>query len=129
MLRGNLCISGPKDVAKAYQPSMISKSLSQDTFAGEHSGFKAGSLSAFCSETGNAKQGTIQPCQLRPLGTALCPFTSSPWNWGPGISCVQLSIKPFQRSKNMPKQLDDSCHFKKVRCLKMQDFSSLEVSD
>ena len=116
-------------MAKAHQPSMISKSLSQDTFAGEHSGFKAGSLSAFCSETGNAKQGTIQPCQLRPLGTALCPFTSSPWNWGPGISCVQLSIKPFQRSKNMPKQLDDSCHFKKVKCLKMQDFSSLEVSD
>eukprot|EP00435_Cladocopium_sp_Y103_P029404 s2482_g7.t1 len=31
----------PKDVAKAHQPSMISRSLSQDTFAGEHSGFKA----------------------------------------------------------------------------------------
>ena len=42
----SLCSQGPKDVAKAHQPSMISKSLSQDTFAGEHSGFKAGCCEA-----------------------------------------------------------------------------------
>ena len=41
------CNQGPKDVAKAHQPSMISRSLSQDTFAGEHSGFKAGCCEAF----------------------------------------------------------------------------------
>ena len=41
-----ICNQGPKDVAKAHQPSMISRSLSQDTFAGEHSGFKAGCCEA-----------------------------------------------------------------------------------